>query len=511
MNLLVQLLSFFVSVLSGLVFTRMVRSRAVARGWVVAPASERHLHREPLPRLGGIAILISFCLVTASLVVLRLLGVGVGISLHRWIGLLGPAALVFGVGVYDDFCNAKPWVKFGAQACGAAWLYAAGYSIQRLPILLGDRHLGPLVSFAATLFWVLLITNAFNLIDGLDGLAAGSALFSTIVVFVVALLRGDHFVAICTLALAGAILGFLRFNFHPASIFLGDCGSLFIGFMLSALGLASSQKSPTMIAVGVPVVACGLPVLETGLSVARRFLNRRPLFGADREHIHHKLLARGFSQRQAVAMLYAVSAGFALVSLLLINRSGAAIALVLVVLAAVASIGLERLGYHEVSELQRVAQRTIEQKKIISNNLSIRRATEKLKACARFDQICEVLEEAFDRNEFDRFELEFPLGRAREWPRAAGERLQYEWENPGSPADVERSWSLSLQLAAGASAKQGTFVLYRSYRRSPLQLDVNLLMSSFHAALAGALERATDIEIPAHVAEARAAFSASAS
>ena len=156
------------------------------------------------------------------------------------------------------------------------------------------------------------ITNAFNLIDGLDGLAAGSAFFSTLVVFVVALSSHSSFVSVMTLVLAGAVLGFLRYNFNPATIFLGDCGSLFVGFMLGALALQGMQKSPTIVAVAIPVVSFGFPILETALSIVRRLISGRPVFTGDREHIHHKLLQRGLSQRQVVTVLYAVSAIFAM-------------------------------------------------------------------------------------------------------------------------------------------------------------------------------------------------------
>src|SRR6202035_1793684 len=160
--------------------------------------------------------------------------------------------------------------------------------------------------------WVIGLTNAFNLIDGLDGLSAGSALFSTFVVFVVAISSGTSSMSLLTIALAGAILGFLRFNFNPATIFLGDCGSLFIGFMLSALALAGSQKAPTMVAVAIPVVSLGLPILDVAIAIVRRCLGGKPLFRGDSYHIHHKLLRRGLSQRVAVLILYAVTAGFGL-------------------------------------------------------------------------------------------------------------------------------------------------------------------------------------------------------
>src|SRR5581483_11005263 len=294
------------------------------RGWVSAPAHERHLHRTPLPRLGGVAIYAAF-----------VLSIGVGILINQRFGslaspvtirtlftILVPATLIFCLGVYDDLKSVGPWTKFAVQAVAALLLFAGGLRILDLPVLFGTRHFGWAVGLPLTIFWVIGITNAFNLIDGLDGLAAGSGLFSTIVVFVVATFSQSSVVSLLTIALAGAILGFLRFNFNPATIFLGDSGSLFIGFMLSALALEGAQKAPTVIAVAIPVVSFGLPILETLLSVLRRLIAGRPVFTADREHIHHKLLERGLSHRQVVVVLYAVSALFALLSLFLLWPTG---------------------------------------------------------------------------------------------------------------------------------------------------------------------------------------------
>jgi len=143
-------------------------------------------------------------------------------------------------------------------------------------------------------------------------------LFSTLVVFIVALVSHSHWLALATIVLTGAILGFLRFNFNPATIFLGDSGSLFIGFLLSAFALQGATKAPTAVAVAIPVVSFGLPILETGISILRRLINGRPVFTGDREHIHHKLLERGLSHRQVVIVLYAVSGVFAMLSLFLL-------------------------------------------------------------------------------------------------------------------------------------------------------------------------------------------------
>ena len=262
-----------------------------------------------------------------------------------------------------------------------------------------------------TILWVIWVSNAFNLIDGLDGLAAGSALFSTLVVFVLALINHNELVSISTLVLAGSIIGFLRFNFNPATIFLGDCGSLFIGFMLGALALAGYQKTPTMVAVSIPAVSLGLPIAETILSVLRRFLVGKPLLAADRNHIHHRLLQRGLSQRQAVLTLYGVSALCALLSLFLLYPGGGSTGTVLVVLGTVVCFGVKRLGYHELHELGRVAHRTAEKKKVIANNVAIRKASERLAATSSVFELQSVLVDAFSANDFDGFGLNLETGR----------------------------------------------------------------------------------------------------
>jgi len=499
-----HLLLFFGSFGLALFLTWFVRGRAVANHWVSKPESDRHVHSVPLPRLGGVAIVLTFFGTTGVLTLIsQVTNTRFGFPVDKWLGLLGPALLIFGVRLYDDIRNTSPHLKFVVQICGAIWLFANGYRIVHVPLLFGSRDLGFYLSLAMTVFWIVLITNAFNLIDGLDGLSAGSALFSTIVVFVIALSRGDFFVSMLSAALAGCILAFLRYNFHPATIFLGDSGSLFIGFVLGALGLASSQKSPTMIAVGIPVIACGFPVLDTGLSVVRRFMNGKPLFTGDREHIHHKLLALGFSQRKVVTLLYGVSALFASISLLLLNTGGRSLSLALVVVGTMVWIALQRVGYLEVSELGRVAQRTFEQNRIMANNLSVRRACERLKGCTCLSDICRALDEAFENNEFDRFEMRFPLpadglGDFAPLRREQSDTGCYVWmKSSMAGMSLGSCWSLSLPLSSSRTWKQGSLVLFRICRPVPLRMDVNLVTSSLLESLSPALDRAlANVVIP---------------
>jgi len=493
------LATFCLALLSSFILTRYVRDIATARGWVAAPSQERHLHSNPLPRLGGVAIYLafSFCMVLAVFWARHSARVHVFFSWRGLLYILLPATLVFLLGVYDDIRGVGPYLKFSIEAIAGALLFAGGLRIVNIPVLFGSHQLPWFLGLPFTVLWVLAITNAFNLIDGLDGLAAGSALFSTLVAFVVALLSGTSLVTVMTIALAGSILGFLRYNFNPATIFLGDSGSLFIGFLLSALALKGAQKAPTIVAVAIPVVSFGLPILETSLSIIRRLISGRPVFTADREHIHHKLLQHGMTHRQVVILLYGVSAVFALLSLFLLWPTGSSLGLVLAVLGIGVWIGVQHLGYLEFGELARVAHRTLDQPQIFVNNLAIRRATEELKVARDYDQVRKILTAAFDSNDFDSFELKLDLQPGEPVPfekaDAAGPRRSsssFRWSRAGAKAEADSAvWTVALDLLSSANRRRGTLIVHRSYSQRDLQLDINLLTSVFPVALADALDR----------------------
>jgi len=490
---LIYLGTFLGSLLLSFIATKIVRDVAVRRNWVTAPQNPRHLHTRALPRLGGIAIVLSFLTSTAvALMVARIWRPEAAPTLYPLLTILPPAVLIFLLGIYDDLRTAGPYFKFGVQAVAGAMLFAGGLRILDLPLLFGAHQFPWFVGLPLTIFWVMAITNAFNLIDGLDGLAAGSALFSTLVMFVVATLGGMSLISLVTLALAGAVLGFLRYNFNPATIFLGDCGSLFVGFLLSALSLQGAQKAPTLIAVAIPLVSFGLPILETTLSIARRFISGRPVFSADREHIHHKLLEHGWSHRQVVIILYGVSAVFALLSLFLLWPTGSTLGLVLAVLGTGIWLGVQHLGYLEFGEIRRVAQRTIDQRHIFVNNLAVRRATEELKVAQSYHQINRILVAAFDSNDFDAFEL-LPSGitETRSLHVLEPTAPKLHWRKAGAlvTPDFENAWSLTLDLVSTANRHCGKMTVFRHYSNRDLQLDINLLTSVFATTLANALHR----------------------
>jgi len=496
--LIASLATFLCSVFFSFVSTKWVRDVANRHGWATPPASVRHLHTRALPRLGGIAIFVAF-LASFGMALLFTYGI-VAVPVRTVLTILMAGSLIFLLGVYDDFFSAGPWLKFTVQGLAATLLFAGGLRILDLPVLFRNHHFPWFLSLPLTILWVVAITNAFNLIDGLDGLAAGSALFSTLVVFTVAVVNGAGLVSIMAIALVGSILGFLRFNFSPATIFLGDCGSLFIGFMLSALALQGAQKAPTIIAVAIPVVSFGLPILESTLSVLRRFLSGRPVFTADREHIHHKLLQRGLSQRQVVITLYAVSALFALLSLFLLWPTERTLGLVLAVLGTGVWIGVQHLGYLEFGELRRVAQRTIE-RQVIINNLALRRAAEELKVTSEYVQLCRILMAALTNNDLDAFDLQLLVSPA-DLPEVRGLELispwgsdpYLRWTNAAifSDAPLRGTCSLRLDLVSSTGRQCGAITVYRQYSARDVQLDLNLLICSFPQILADALERCAE-------------------
>jgi UDP-GlcNAc:undecaprenyl-phosphate GlcNAc-1-phosphate transferase len=485
--------AFLGGLLLAVVLTRFVRDFSVARRWVVPPKSNRHVHAFPVPRLGGVAIFMSFLAVIGVAVSQpKMLNLPGPFAARIVLAILGPAMIVFLMGLYDDFHSLRPYWKFGIQTAAAICLYLGGIRIHQFDLFGVGRLLQTAIALPLTIFWVLLITNAFNLIDGLDGLAGGSALFSTIVVFLMSLLMGNQLVAFLSIALGGTIAGFLHYNFYPATIFLGDSVSLFTGFVLSALALAGSQKSTTIVAVAIPMVAFGLPILDVCLAVTRRFLSRKPLFEADDDHIHHKLLNRGLSQREAVLLLYLVTAGFAVLSLVLLHNAGL-IALVLGVIGIGVWFGVKHLRYSEFSELQALVQRAKRRKESTANNIRIRRAAEALNSCADFQAIHSVLKDTLQPLGFDGFQLKIDL--PDHHPESCLTLLPPNGDSslqnyPGHPQTLDFAWELTLELIPAAGHTSGHFTLFRTSRGEPLLVDFDLLCSEFRIAVSNAVRQA---------------------
>ena len=291
---------FCIATIASLVTTPLIRRFCQRYKLLDVPLDGRRIHRTAIPRLGGLALYFS-CLAALSLLpfVDNLLTQTLSGLKWEFFTLLVPATLVLLLGAYDDLRGTNAVVKFVGMGLVATLFYAMGGRIDALSIpMFGSVQLPPLISFVITVAWVVGITNAFNLIDGLDGLASGTALFSSLVILGVSISQERTLMIVVSLVLCGALAGFLRYNFNPASIFLGDSGALFAGFLLAALSVLGTQKATTAVAIVVPVLAFGFPVVDTTMTMGRRLLSRKPLFQGDNEHIHHMLLSRGWSQRR---------------------------------------------------------------------------------------------------------------------------------------------------------------------------------------------------------------------
>jgi UDP-GlcNAc:undecaprenyl-phosphate GlcNAc-1-phosphate transferase len=284
---------FLIAVLISLLSTRRVMNWALRKGWVDKPDSCRKLHAVPIPRIGGVAIYISLVISLGCLYFLpTIIATQFRLQLLSTIKLLVLGGMMLLVGLWDDLKNLKPWTKFAAQIVVAIIAWSLGFRILSSWSSEGTVLSLGVLSLPLTVLWIVGITNAFNLIDGMDGLAAGAALFATAAMLVPSFGEGFFLSPILLLALAGSIIGFLRYNFNPASIFLGDSGSFLLGSILSLMAVEYSYKSTAAFAIGVPIVALGLPVLDTLMVIIRRFLNGKPIFLGDRRHIHHILIER---------------------------------------------------------------------------------------------------------------------------------------------------------------------------------------------------------------------------
>jgi UDP-GlcNAc:undecaprenyl-phosphate GlcNAc-1-phosphate transferase len=286
---------------------------AYAMGKVDNPDG-RKVHSTPIPRLGGVAIYLGFVL---ALGMLELLKPGIFFATRGpWIGIVAGATVVFGLGIVDDLFTLPAKLKLVVQIGAALLAYHLGVRIEFVTNPFGGMLVLPYgVSLAITVFWLVGITNTINLIDGLDGLAAGVTTIAAITLGILALQTDQVFSALIALTLAGSTIGFLRYNFSPAKIFMGDSGSLFMGFTLGALAVTGVLKTAAAVTLLLPLLILGVPIFDTTFAILRRSLQGKPIFAPDRGHLHHRLLGAGLSHRRAVLLIYGMSAllgGFAL-------------------------------------------------------------------------------------------------------------------------------------------------------------------------------------------------------
>jgi UDP-GlcNAc:undecaprenyl-phosphate GlcNAc-1-phosphate transferase len=422
---------FFLAVVSfgfSLLLTPAARDLFLRFGVVDHPDETRKLHARPIPRVGGIAIALAY-LIAFGLLLLSDLKAGtiVWSALPLIWKLIPAAGLVFLIGLLDDLRRLRPWQKLMGQIAAATMVYFAGVQVVAIG---GSHHMAWWLAFPATIAWLVACSNAVNLLDGIDGLAAGVGFVATITMVVASVIQHNFELAMATVPLAACLLAFLRYNFNPATIFLGDCGSLFIGFLLGCYGILWSQKSATVLGMTAPLMALAIPLLDTAIAIVRRFLRGQPIFGADRGHIHHRLLDHGLTPRRAALLLYGVGILAAMFSLFMAT-SHLKIP-VIVAFCAAAWVGIQRLGYVEFDTVGRLLL-TGSFRKLLRSHISLCNFETSLSGAQTPDECWNILKNTYHEFGFCRIHVEL-----------AGRSYREERAKP----DGSRTWRVEISLSA---------------------------------------------------------------
>lgn len=341
------LTSFIVSFFFVVIITPLLIKIGIKYGFV-DKVNRRKIHQGVIPRIGGIGIALGtmfplFLLLFYKNDVSQVL---FGSMSNVYVIIFGGIAISM-LGLYDDIkgTNAKIKLLFQIGLALSAWYF--GFEISAVSTPWGPVQLGWL-GMIITVLWIVGIINAFNLIDGMDGLSSGVSFFACITIMTLSIANGYMFVALVSAALAGAVVGFLIYNFNPAKIFMGDAGSMFIGYILAIVSLKNQSKGHTIVSLLVPIIAMGLPILDTTLAFVRRYMRNQSIFAADRQHIHHMLLSKGWNQKKVVLVLYGITVFFTLLAMLLIFNKDAKAFLVITVFSIVVGVIITKLGYMEL-------------------------------------------------------------------------------------------------------------------------------------------------------------------
>lgn len=376
--------------LTSALLTWTVRRLARVHGWMAGPVSRRHVHKLPIPRIGGVAIFLSL------LVTIGLIYPG-----HESMLLAAiPAAWMFSVGLLDDLFGLRPSRKLIAQFVGAILLFAVGFRIP-LPFPLGTLS-GPL-SLMATLVWSVLVMNAINLVDGLDGLASGATICASGAMLFAALHLDDFETALFSAALVGVMLGFLKFNSHPATIFLGDSGSLVTGAVVAAISIRLMQASPWGLVVSV--LALAHPLAEVLLSTVRRAITAKPIFRPDRRHFHHRLLDRNLSHRQSTLALVSISLVFGCLAELS-ARGGLAAAVALALGTIFAAYAFRAFHYAEFKYLANIVRKIMNHRFVIEAHVQLRELCAQIEETRSIGDLRNLLTQYFSAMGFTETVLE---------------------------------------------------------------------------------------------------------
>jgi len=465
--------------------------RWAANRWNIVALADgyRKKHSGRVPLLGGVAIYLAF-LTPFGVFLLYQNAVSRLFFLHftDMLALGAGATIILVLGICDDIKGLRARWKLLFQTVAALIMFFAGYRISGVSNPFGAPIQLGLLCLPITLFWFLGASNAFNLIDGLDGLAAGVAFFATATVFTISVFFGNVLCALLTASLAGALLGFLLYNFPPASIFLGDSGSMLLGFLVAAIALRGSQKSHMVVALLIPIIALGLPIVDTTLAILRRWSRKLPLSTADRQHIHHKLLAMGLTHRQSVLALYLACFFFAVMAFLTIAARNEVAAVILIAFGAVLFVGVKVLGGPELSGVRkRLLNEFGERRRRNRERVAVSVSLAKMQDAKTVSDIWDILLGAVRELDLDAVEVMLIP------PFAANgnDELKLQWVRKENLSGASL-WSASFTLQSNGR-QLGRLALKKDIDRSPLGPEVPEMLDLLRLAASHRIEEVSSL------------------
>ncbi|MEC7985261.1 MAG: MraY family glycosyltransferase [Myxococcota bacterium] len=408
-----------ISLIVSVLLTPYIRDFAIRRGWIDEPVGGRKIHKNPIPRVGGIAILIAM---SCPLFGMYLWDNNISVEFREDIPLL--TSLVFGsliigtIGILDDLFNIRALFKLGAQVAAALVVYFSGIQIEAINIPFLSLTVFPeWLSLLATVFWITLVINAINLIDGMDGLAGSVVVLAGLSLFIMSLLEENTLACLLLISLVGATIGFLVFNLNPASVFLGDTGSMFLGFVLALTAVHSSQKSYTLFSMVGAIMVLGLPIFDLSMAILRRFLAGKHIFSADQYHIHHILLRKGFSQKQSVLVLFVAALALESLAFMSIYADDRLAAIAILALVPIGFVAVRFLGYTNIISTVRRGKMFEQVEKKADLRLETASRFKKELVYLEREQILVRLSELAQELDWYRFEISCDGDILHEWPR----------------------------------------------------------------------------------------------
>jgi UDP-GlcNAc:undecaprenyl-phosphate GlcNAc-1-phosphate transferase len=478
-------IAFVMAFLVSMGLTPVVRRLALRVGAMDDPNRARKIHTQITPRMGGLAIAAGFYVPILFLILVQT-EVASRFAAHgiKVVALLAGGIAILALGVRDDRKGADAKLKLAVQLPVAVILAMSGFSFSVIALPWGGEMDIGWLGVIITVVWIVGITNAVNLIDGLDGLAAGITALVACTLVVVSFERGMPVGALLNGALAGALIGFLMHNAHPATIFMGDTGSLFIGYIIAASALFTNSKSTTTVTLLVPVLALGLPIMDTTLATFRRLLRGRSPFSADQEHIHHRLLKAGLTHKRAVIVMWVAAAGACVGALGLVFTKGLVPVAILTAYGVMALVLVRRLGYVRVERWRGEYREGREAKLSLSDRQSrIRAVVSAMPLVRSHEELCGLLIANHGAHRYGRVQITIPAeGRSKAW--------DMQWVRPeiGDDADPV-GVSIGFDLPFGEGASIGRIEYFYPDTVKGLDVDDEMLFGMLHNALGEILGR----------------------